>query len=288
MNPRDDTAFSRIIDFFPLGVGPKTMAQLQKISKETRESLFATFKKHFRKKFDDRGIFKKIELLNKNKNTIPISEILRQLIEVSHFISILEEKKEHDRLLNIQELITFIENWERNNPQAEFFDLLDRMSLEPRGNDQEKRAPVYLLTMHNAKGTEFPTVIVSGINATYMPFFLRKGFTEIEEERRLFYVSATRAIRLLVVSTGSHKPSRFLFNIRPDLYNTVYSSEELFDLLLPTEDEPPGKEGEQFLQHPVFGKGKIIKEVNRHTYLIQFKEKGDILIDTSVVKVNFL
>ena len=288
MNLDDDLAFFRIIDFLPAGVGPKTLDRLIKISRESGDSLFFAFRENFGKKFHDRDIFKKIEQLNKSKDILSVSEIFHQLIEASRFLDLLEKKKEHDRLLNVRELISFIESWEQKNPQAAFYDLLDRMSLETRNRGLEKNTPVYLLTMHNAKGTEFPTVIVSGINATYMPFFLRNGLTELEEERRLFYVSVTRAINQLIISTGNSRPSRFLMNIQPDLYKTVFTSNELFERLASADEKFEANGHARFLHHPVFGKGRIIKEVAAQTYLIHFKEKGDVLIDTSVVKVSFL
>jgi DNA helicase-2/ATP-dependent DNA helicase PcrA len=180
-----------------------------------------------------------------------------------------------------------MEKWETNNPDAEFIDLLDRMSLQSLKQKDEKEKPVSLLTMHNAKGTEFETVIVAGINAAYMPFFLRKGYDELEEERRLFYVGATRAIRNLIVSTGSQKPSYFLQQIQPTLYTPVYESEELFHLLNSKKGMESDNDQSVYIEHPVFGKGKIIKELNRGTYLIDFNKKGEKLIDTSVVKVQF-
>ena len=87
--------------------------------------------------------------------------------------------------------------------------------------------------MHNAKGLEFPTVVISGINSAYMPFFLRKGREEIEEERRLFYVASTRASQLLVISTASDRPSFFLQQIAASSYLPVYSFREIIDAIFP-------------------------------------------------------
>jgi DNA helicase-2/ATP-dependent DNA helicase PcrA len=283
----DNLAFSRVIDFIPLGIGPKTHEQLLNKSKETAQSLFFTLKDHFKAKFQSRLLFKKIEELNNNQKDFRFFEILNILLDFTKYFAFLDEKQEHSRILNVRELLAFMEKWETNNPDAEFIDLLDRMSLQSLKQKDEKEKPVYLLTMHNAKGTEFETVIVAGINAAYMPFFLRKGYDELEEERRLFYVGATRAIRNLIVSTGSQKPSYFLQQIQPTLYTHVYEIEELSHSLNSKKEIESDNDQSVYIEHPVFGKGKIIKELNRGTYLIDFNKKGEKLIDTSVVKVQF-
>jgi DNA helicase-2/ATP-dependent DNA helicase PcrA len=287
IDPHDNLAFARVIDFLPLGIGPKTVEQLLKKSKETEKSLFLTLKENFQEKFQSRQLFKKIEELNKNQNNMRFFEILNLLLDFSKYLNSLDEKQEHSRILNVKELLVFMEKWETNNPDAEFIDLLDRMSLESLERKDEKKKPVYLLTMHNAKGTEFQTVIIAGVNAAYMPFFLRKGYDELEEEKRLFYVGATRAIQNLIVSTGSQKPSYFLQQIQPNLYRPVYESEELFHFLNSKGETEYIDSQAGYIEHPVFGKGKIIKEISKGTYLIDFNEKGEKLIDTSVVNVQF-
>ena len=288
IDSQDNLSFLRVVDFLPLGIGPKTLNLLIKKSKETQKSLFFTLKDNFQDKFKSHKLFDKMEELNKNKNNFRFSEILNLLLDFSNYVKSLDEKQEHSRLLNVKELITFMEKWEKNNPNAEFIDLLDRMSLESPKRKNEKKMPVYLLTMHNAKGTEFQTVIIAGINAAYMPFFLRKGYDELEEERRLFYVGATRAIQNLIVSTGSQKTSYFLRQIHTAFYTTVFESEELYHRLISGGEAENSDSLSRYIQHPVFGKGKIIKELSSSTFLIEFVEKGEILIDTSVAKVQFL
>lgn len=287
IDPHDDLAFTRVIDFLPLGIGPKTYEQLQRKAKETETSLFLTLKEHFQEKFKSKPLFNKIEELNKNRDSFRFFEILNLLLDFTKYFNSLDEKQEHSRILNVKELLAFMEKWEMENPHAGFIDLLDRMSLESLEQKDEKKMPVYLLTMHNAKGTEFQTVIIAGINAAYMPFFLRKGYDELEEEKRLFYVGATRAIQNLIVSTGSQKPSYFLQQIQPNLYKPVYESDELMQFLNSTGETERSDNQAGYIEHPVFGKGKIIKELNEGTYLIDFYKKGEKLIDTSVVKVQF-
>ena len=145
--------------------------------------------------------------------------------------------------------------------------------------------------MHNAKGLEFPSVIVTGINSTYMPFFLRKEREDIEEERRLFYVASTRAIQLLVISTASDRPSPFIREVAPSLYVTAFAPEEIVEDVQPAvsavkseRSEPGGR----FISHPFFGRGKIVEAIGGNKYLVNFTERGNKLIDTSVVRVEFL
>ena len=123
--------------------------------------------------------------------------------------------------------------------------------------------------MHNAKGLEFPTVIVSGINSAYMPFFLRKERDEIEEERRLFYVASTRASQLLVVSTASDRPSFFLQQVGAAAYLPVYSFREIVDGIFPAAARAAGprrrsgKGDGRFIVHPIFGRGRIVEKIAR-------------------------
>ncbi|MCK4765005.1 MAG: ATP-binding domain-containing protein [Candidatus Aminicenantes bacterium] len=173
-----------------------------------------------------------------------------------------------------------------------FAALLDRISLDSSIKEEDGKSPVYLLTMHNAKGLEFPTVITAGINSTYMPFFLRKEIDEIKEERRLFYVASTRAVDQLIVSTGSERPSRFLAGIRSPLYTKVYSLDTLVEQIAPQSVRFPAAPAEvveeRFIKHPVFGRGKIINAIDDTRYVVHFVDRGEKVLDTSIVAVKFL
>ena len=155
--------------------------------------------------------------------------------------------------------------------------------------------PLFLLTMHNAKVLEFPTVFVAGINTFYMPFFMRKGRAEIEEERRLFYVAATRAIKQLIISAGAERPSRFLSEVKRALYSNVFSVEGLFGHLAPAVHRTTPETGieqkileEKYLVHPIFGRGKIIETIDKDKYVVDFVKKGEKIIDVSIAPVTFL
>lgn len=287
-----------MIDFLPVGIGAKTLATLTQQANENGISLFRALKEHMPAKFMAKDIFSGLFMMNQKKSEYKVSEFLKSLLKRSGYISFLEEKGEQDRLLNIDELLEFIKKWETENPDEPISDLMDRMSLSSAADEEKKKegeTQVFLLTMHNAKGLEFNTVFVAGINNTYMPFFLRKGRGEIEEERRLFYVASTRAIEQLVVSVGSDKPSRFVPEINQFLYTNAYSVDGLFDYHAESNRGRIPEAGvlqetvqEKFLEHPVFGKGLIINAIDKEKFIVNFEKKGEKTIDTSIVPVKFL
>ena len=288
LNPADDLAFLRLVEFLPLGIGSKTLENLAGLAREKSLPLFAALEQCLADKFNSRPLFSRLRELNRQKETIPVAELYSRLLKESGYLEMLREKEEEERLLNIGELQDFIAKWEEENPEAPFSDLLDRMSLETREKRGGEKTQVFFLTMHNAKGLEFPTVIVSGINSAYMPFFLRKERDEIEEERRLFYVASTRASQLLVISTASDRPSFFLQQVAAASYLPVYSFREIIDGIFPAAQPAPGKSDGKFINHPVFGRGRIVEKISDNKYLIHFSDTGNKLIDTSVVKVEFI
>jgi DNA helicase-2/ATP-dependent DNA helicase PcrA len=288
LNPADDLAFQRIVEFLPLGVGSRTLEALKALAREKSLFLFPALEEHLGDKFSSRPLFPLLREMNRRRDELPVAEILSRLLKESGYLEMLGEKGEEERRLNILEFQEFIAKWEEENPGAPFSDLLDRMSLETRERRGGDKIQVFLLTMHNAKGLEFPTVIVSGVNSAYMPFFLRKERDEIEEERRLFYVASTRASQLLVISTASDRPSYFLQQVGAASYLSAYSFREVVDGIFPAAPTPAAvKEDGRFIVHPIFGRGRIVDKISQSKYLIHFTDRGDKLIDTSVVQVEF-
>jgi DNA helicase-2/ATP-dependent DNA helicase PcrA len=253
-------------------------------------------------KFRDKNIFLAIYDVHtriRQQEEPAFSEILTRLLKASGYLEFLEDRGEESRQMNIDELSEFIKKWETENPGETIGDLMDRITLDSDANSSKEKennkntCPVYLLTMHNAKGLEFPTVIVAGINASYMPFFMRKDKAEIEEERRLFYVAATRASKQLIVSVGGEKPSRFLGDVGRSLYSTIYSGDDIFQSEnsirpLPERGIEPQVLEEKYLEHPIFGQGKIIAAIDKDRYVVHFAKRGEKTIDTSIVPVTFL
>jgi hypothetical protein len=110
-------------------------------------------------------------------------------------------------------------------------------------------------------------------------------------------VASTRASQLLVVSTASDRPSFFLQQIGAASYLPVYSFREIVDGLFPAAPAPGAAKGDgrvgarqddRFIVHPIFGRGRVVEKVSASKFLIHFTDKGEKLIDTSVVKVEFV
>ncbi len=292
-NPDDDISFVRVIDVLPLGIGAKSLEQISEKARADGTSLFAAMRTHFPDRYDAKDSFKKIMELHDKFEDLDTSEILTILLNYTRYRPNLEERGEQDRLLNIEELINFIKGWEQEDSDKNFGNLLDRMSLDSEmgEKDDQSNIHVFLLTMHNAKGLEFNTVVTAGVNSTYLPFFMRKNASELEEERRLMYVAVTRPIKQLIMSVGSHKPSPFLRDVDYSLIRNLYSVEEFIDELSPRPEIPKEDEvadSEAFIQHPFFGKGRIRKKIDHQRILVDFENKGEKVIDTSVVAITFL
>jgi DNA helicase-2/ATP-dependent DNA helicase PcrA len=299
LNPHDDISFLRLVDFLPVGIGPKTLRELSSIAKKENLPLFTTLKTIMPEKFNAREIFTLLDSMNRRKDKLKLSDMLDTLLKRAGYREFLKSKGEQNRLLNIDELLDYLKNWEAANPGESFGLLLDRISLDSgdieNNGSGENETDVFMLTMHNAKGLEFPTIFAAGVNSSYMPFFLRKERVEIEEERRLFYVASTRAVKQLVVSVGAQKPSRFLSEVGRSLYSDVFSVDDLFGYLPSTARRPLPESGieqetreERYLDHPIFGRGKIINAIDKDRYVVDFAEKGEKTIDTSIVPVTFL
>lgn len=289
--PEDDASFLRVIDFLPLGIGDKTLGQIADLARDHQKSYYWVLKNHFPEKWSSRPLWRLLDRAGELFEEGGQSKGLERLLNLSGYLDLLKEKGEDGRLLNVQELLAFIGKWEaEKEAEATISDLFDQITLQDPGEKEAAAVSVFLLTMHNAKGLEFPTTIVSGVNTTYLPFFLRKGQQEIEEERRLFYVSSTRAINLLILSVGGGKESMFISEMNGSLFSRAFGAEDLLSQLY---GRPGGKAAqnekrqERYLTHPIFGRGKVVDDLGRNRLVVQFVERGEKVIDTSIVPVMF-
>ncbi len=222
INPHDNVSLRRIINTPPRGIGAATINKIEQESKKKGISLYDAIRQICSGKSSSQGVVERLkgfvalldELSGMRKQSPP--ETIRAIVELTGYAEGLPE----ERLQNIAELMASAEG-------SSLKDFLDTVSLITRLDDALPGDRVSLMTLHTAKGLEFPVVFIVGLEEGLIPYF--KSFDseeELCEERRLFYVGMTRAKDMLFLS-GARKrrvfsklqeqePSRFLRDIPRD------------------------------------------------------------------------
>ncbi|HQR57650.1 MAG TPA: 3'-5' exonuclease, partial [Burkholderiaceae bacterium] len=222
-NPADDTAFLRVVNFPPRGIGARTLEQLADAARPGNLSLYAAVGGMSGKGGTNLAAFVKlIETLRFETSQLPLAEIVDAVIQRSGLIPHYQNEKEgQERIENLNELVNaaaaFIaeEGYTQDAPatQANAEDsatqipsplaaFLSHASLEAGDNQAEAgQDALQLMTVHAAKGLEFHAVFITGLEEGLFPH--ENSLTEqdgLEEERRLMYVAITRARQRLYVS----------------------------------------------------------------------------------------
>jgi DNA helicase-2/ATP-dependent DNA helicase PcrA len=219
INHGDNVSLRRIINLPSRGIGAATLTKIENEAKKKSLCLFDAIKFCIKSNSivasTKDKLSKFVHMIEKLSSVHykSASDILKQVAEKTGYMELLDE----ERRQNIEELISSAEG---KNIQ----EFIDRASLNTNLDHATEGNHISLMTMHNAKGIEFPVVFVAGLEEGLLPYFKANGNEEeISEERRLFYVAMTRAKDFLVLS-GARKrrlyaklqeqePSRFLKDI---------------------------------------------------------------------------
>ena len=215
-NPNDDIALKRIINFPVRGLGEKSIKLFQDLAKEKKISLFKSLE--FSNELKLRN--KQCETINNFYNSINgFHELLEKLDSKELFRVVLEEFSieyyyknnplEQDRYNNIQELKSSIDHFAQSSDGG-LKEFLQEISLYTDLDDwNNKQNSVTLMTVHAAKGLEFPTVFITGLEQGLFPLIrIDDTNDQLEEERRLFYVALTRAMEKAYL-LNAHQRRRF-------------------------------------------------------------------------------
>ncbi len=215
-NPNDDIALKRIINFPVRGLGEKSIKLFQDLAKEKKISLFKSLE--FSNELKLRN--KQCETINNFYNSINgFHELLEKLDSKELFRVVLEEFSieyyyknnplEQDRYNNIQELKSSIDHFAQSSDGG-LKEFLQEISLYTDLDEwNNKKNSVTLMTVHAAKGLEFPTVFITGLEQGLFPLIrIDDTNDQLEEERRLFYVALTRAMEKAYL-LNAHQRRRF-------------------------------------------------------------------------------
>ncbi|MFB5266660.1 DNA helicase PcrA [Paenibacillus enshidis] len=241
-NPDDDISLTRIINVPKRSIGDTTVAKLAAAAAERGISIFRVLQV-----VDDLGFagrtrnalvefYDMIEALNRMVEYLSVTELTEKVLEMSQYRLELQNEntlESRSRLENIDEFLSVTMEFEKNNEDKSLVSFLTDLALiadidSMNDADEEQQDAVTLMTMHSAKGLEFPIVFIVGMEEGVFPHsraFLDNE--ELEEERRLAYVGITRAEQQLFLScaqmrtlfgrTTANPPSRFLDEIPEEL-----------------------------------------------------------------------
>ena len=250
-NPFDDLSLLRIINVPKRSIGATTVAKLQEYARANGTSLFMTLtqlhlidsiKGKTKEKLEEFGIL--IFTLVSEMENRTVLDILESILDRTGYLSQLEEStdpQDQARAENIGELLSVAKDFQDTNPSGTVEDFLEQVALV---NDvdsfEQEEAKVTLMTLHAAKGLEFPIVFLCGLEEGLFPHSRTlMNPEEIEEERRLAYVGITRAEKELYISntttrtvfgrTSSYLPSRFINEIPEELVDGLRAKRKVPD-----------------------------------------------------------
>jgi DNA helicase II / ATP-dependent DNA helicase PcrA len=163
----------------------------------------------------------------------PVSTVIGKMLDRTGYLNDLREENSeeaNERIENLMELVSAAREYETREPEASLGGFVDRLSLLSEADEESgnREASVWLMTMHAAKGLEFPMVVIAGLEEGLFPHSRSaEDEEELEEERRLCYVGMTRARQQLVLTGAARRrvfgeyqscePSRFLDEIPAEL-----------------------------------------------------------------------
>ena len=245
-NPNDSLRLRRIINEPKRGIGEATMNTAQQVAESLGQSLYRTLQtaeEYAPLSGKSRALMEFTAMMDgiaESVDEVPLIETLEQVLDQSSYARALEAKNDMEsrgRLENIGELKTTILKYMEETEEPSLSGFLEEIALyTDLDNLSEDDDKVVLMTLHSAKGLEFPYVFITGLEegifpgqqAIYEP-------TELEEERRLAYVGITRAKRELYLTgaaqrmlfgrTTRNRPSRFVGEIPGELMKTEDETE---------------------------------------------------------------
>ena len=294
---KDDLSFVRIANEPKRNLGERRMKFLQDYAAENGCSLYDALRRT-----RDEEIFKGtkagsfislIESFAANYAERPISEVLSAILNESGYERMLRTKGSQERLDNLAELKQSVYEYETTcGEESTLEHYLAHVALFSNSDTAETGDKVRMMTVHAAKGLEFPHVFLCAMNEGIFPSKKTRTLPAMEEERRLAFVAMTRAEKRLYLTEAEGRnldgspryPSRFLLDIDPALLTYTEPPREgliaeardyiaYTERFLASNAHTPRFAVGQRIRHSVFGAGTVLDvDTAKSAYLIQFDE----------------
>ena len=294
---KDDLSFLRIVNVPKRNIGQKRIAFLQEYVENHQCSYFEALKincdQPIFKGTDAKEFIALINTFSSNYEQQTISEVLADILDQSGYETMLRTMGSQERLDNLAELKQSVYDYEIScGEEALLPDYLAHVALFTNSDTNDTSDKVKLMTVHTAKGLEFPHVFLCAMNEGIFPSRKTLTLEGMEEERRLSFVAMTRAMKRLYLSEAHGRnfdgsiryPSRFIFDIEskslehvkePDeslvteAQNYIRYSTTNLDGYMPDQSFHVGDK----ISHNVFGIGRIKSILSdRNAYMIKFDQ----------------
>ena len=292
---RDDLSFLRVANVPKRNIGERRMRFLQEYAEANGCTLYAALVQNLEhellKKTQAHKLVELVERFGARSPEMPVSELLSAILDESGYETMLRTEGAQDRLDNLAELKQAIYEFETTcGEEATLEGYLARVALLTNTDAAQDGERVRMMTVHTAKGLEFPHVFLAGMEEGVFPSKKTSTIEAMEEERRLAFVAFTRAQRSLSLSEsegrnfdGSFRyPSRFLFNVDEpllvregmedtrllrDAFRHIEASERL---LAPASEQAQFQPGDR-VRHAIMGDGMIVEvDLAASAYVVQF------------------
>lgn len=279
VNPHDEVSLRRVINEPKRGIGAKSIEDLSVLAGNLGMSMFEAITKP--KEME----FKRIILeLQEDAKNCSLTELIEHVIEKSGMKKELEETKSLEneiRLENLMEFKSITENYQKETGTVNLEDFLDEISLvSDIAEHKNIENAITLMTIHSAKGLEFRSVFLAGMEENIMPHSMSlQESGGLEEERRLCYVAITRAKerlyltnakkRMLFGNTAINAPSRFITEIdeslidKDDRIKQMEAKEKTFNKSAYYSDENATYKHGDVVYHATFGRGVVVNTDDR-------------------------
>jgi len=265
-NPTDNVSLKRIVNIPSRKIGEQTFGLVESLSEEKSISYFESIEcivkngENSKKQFED--FYAMINDFEDQSKKLSLRQLIEEIITRTNYYKYLTEKYGEEaeyKFENIREFINMVSEFSKQTENPTLEALLTQISLITDIDEINSSSRVLMMTLHSAKGLEFPVVFLTGMEEGYLPHFRSlESSSDIEEERRLCYVGITRAKEKLFLTYAARR-NKFGM-ISPTRLSRFLLELDIAEAAVTEKVKPklPLNDGDKVL-HRVWGLGRVVE-----------------------------